>query len=410
MALATAHLRPAGRPGVRSAARVLGVVLLGLVPWAAGAQPLIGRAEPTTGPVEPILRLAAEQRYDDDVLLSQATGAPGAYLTKIMPQVGLKLAQPTVRFDGLYGADILIRDAGGQVSFDQRAALLLQTRPSRRAEVDAVAQFWDTTDPLSLPRFGLARTLARIIYGRAEVGWRQTFAPRWSFVLGYRFEGAKVDEPAHPAGFLNAPAVAIEHRLTRRADIGADYRVQLFKFGSNNAIAQSPGVLWRYRLSRSATIRLSAGAAFYVEHQHPEKNGVVPRFEVAVTQRITSRVDWIFLAGHDLVGASGFSTAVWADYANLTISWQVLQKLRLFGYGSFFRNGAMPNVGVFPLGWNHDGVAAGYGFGAGAEWRFNRNVAVQASYDRIDQVGGLDTGQTSLTRNIVAARLIVDAF
>lgn len=386
------------------------VPLLALLPVVAAAQPLLGHAEPTSGPVEPILRLAAEQRYDDDVLLTQAAGAPGAFLTKIMPQVGLKLAQPSLRFDGFYGADVMIRDQAGQVSLDHRAALLLQTRPSARSEVDAVAQFWDTTDPLALPRFGLARTLARIIYGSAEVGWRQRFAPRWSFVLGYRFEGAQVDEPDHPPGFLNSPSIALEHRLTRRTDIGVDYRLQLFRFGNNTGIAQSPGVLWKYRLSRSANIRISAGAAFYVEKADPQKNGIVPRFEVAVSQRITSRVDWIFIGGHDLVGASGFSTAVWADYASLTLSWQVLQKLRLFGYGSFFRNGSMPNVGVFPLGWNHDGVAAGYGFGAGAEWRFNKNVAIQVAYDRLDQVGGVDTAQASLTRNIVAARLILDAF
>ncbi len=61
----------------------------------------------------------------------------------------------------------------------------------------------------------------------------------------------------------------------------------------------------------------------------------------------------------------------------------VTRTLRLFGYGSFFRNGPMPNIGVFPLKVDQEkGVAAGYGLGAGAEWRFNRNVAVQASYDR----------------------------
>jgi hypothetical protein len=405
------HPRPARKPACRLVLLAVVACLFGLVPGSASAQPLwVRAAEPQTSPVQPILRIAAEQRYDDDVLLTQGENAPGAHLTKIMPQVGLKISQPTTRFEGFYGADFLFRDAGGEVIIDHRAALLLQTRLSRTAEVDGAAQFWDTSDPLALPRQGLARTLARTIYGRAELGWRQTFAPRWSFVLGYRFEGAKVDEPDHPPGFLNSPAIAVEHRLTRRADIGADYRLQLFKFGSNNAVANSPGVLWRYRLSRSATIRLAAGVAFYSEHQDPQKNGVVPRFEIGVTQRITSRVDWIFLAGHDLVGASGFNTAVWADFATLTIGWQVLQKLRLFGYGSFFRNGPMPNVGVFPLGWNHDGVAAGYGAGGGAEWRFNRHLAVQASYDRIDQVGGLDTGQPTLTRNIVAARLTVDAF
>ncbi|HSP18557.1 MAG TPA: hypothetical protein VLQ79_03525, partial [Myxococcaceae bacterium] len=63
--------RPAHEPARRRPLRVLGVVLLALLPFGASAQPLLGRAEPTSSPVEPILRLAAEQRYDDDVLLTQ---------------------------------------------------------------------------------------------------------------------------------------------------------------------------------------------------------------------------------------------------------------------------------------------------------------------------------------------------
>ena len=368
------------------------------------------RSEPS-GPVEPILRVAVEERYDDDQLLTGGENPPGAFLTKVMPQVGLRLNQRTTRFEGFYAPDLLIRNSSGDVAVDHVAALELHTEASRTANVDGIAQFWDTSDPLSLPRQGLARTLARTIYGRADVDWRQQFAPRWSFLLGYHFEGAKVDEPDHPPGFLNSPSIEVDYRLTRRADIGAEYRLQLFKFGSNNGIAHSPGLVWRYRLSRSANIKITGGAAFYSEHLNPEKDGIVPRFEIDVAQRITKRVDWIFAVGHDLVGASGFSTAVWADYASLTLSWQLLEKLRLFGYGSFFRNGPMPNVGVFPLKVDQEkGVSAGYGVGAGAEWRFDRHVAIQASYDRLDQVGSTDPAQTTLTRNIVAARLTVDAF
>lgn len=392
-------IRGTGAAGLRRR-RALGLATaLGLLPAAAAAEP-----------VEPILRIAAEQRYDDDVLLTRGDNAPGVFLTKVMPQVGLRLKERTTRFEGLYGADLLFRDQGGQLELDHRAALELHTDTSRTDHLDGLAQFWDTADPLALPRQGLARTLARIVYGRAELDWRERFAPRWSFLLGYHFEGTKVDEPDHPAGFLNSPVVEVEYRLTRRADIGADYRLQIFTFGGSNAIAHSPGLLWKYRLTRSMNIKVSGGAAFYSEHAHPEKNGIVPRVEVDVAQRITKRLDWILTVGHDLVGASGFSTAVWADYAGTTLSWQLIEKLRLFGYGTFFRNGSMPNVGVFPLGWNHDGVAAGYGLGGGAEWRFDRHVAIQASYDRLDQVGGIDPAQTSLTRNIVAARLTVDAF
>jgi len=386
--------------------------LLAFVPTQARADlQQVQSAADHAGPIEPILRLAVEQRYDDDVLLTGSQNAPGAWLTKIMPQVGLRLDERRTKLDTFFGPDVLYYSNSGDVKLDYRGALELHTALSRTAHIDTVARFWDTSDPLALPRQGLARTLARTYYGVATFGWRQEFAPRWSFLVGYRFEGAKVEEPDHPPGFLNSPTLEVDYRLTRRADLGVEYRLQLFKFGDNNAIANSPGLVWKYRVSRSANIKVSAGAAFYREHLDPSKDGVVPRFEIDVAQKITKRVDWVFAVGHDLVGASGFNTAVWADYASATLSWQVIEKLRLFGYGSFFRNGPMPNIGVFPLKVDQEkGVAAGYGVGAGAEWRFNKYVAVQASYDRLDQVGSVDPAQTSLTRNIVAARLTVDAF
>jgi hypothetical protein len=389
---------------------VLGLLVLALAPEAR-AQLQAARSAERSGPLEPILRVAVEERYDDDVLLTGSQNAPGAFLTKIMPQAGLRLDERLTKLETFLGPDILWRSSGGQVQLDYRASFELHSQVSRTAHIDGIAKFWDTSDPLALPRQGLARTLARTYYGIATFGWRQEFAPRWSFLLGYRFEGAKVEEVDHPPGFLNSPSIEVDYRLTRRADLGVEYRLQLFKFGDNNGIAHSPGLIWKYRLSRSANIKVSVGAAFYSEHLDPSKNGVVPRFEIDVGQQITKRLSWLFAVGHDLVGASGFSTAVWADYSSLTLSWQVLEKLRLFGYGSFFRNGPMPNIGVFPLKVDQEkGVAAGYGVGAGAEWRFNRYVAIQASYDRIDQVGSVDPAQTSLTRNIVAARLTVDAF
>jgi hypothetical protein len=402
---------PGRRPNGRSLpGRVLGLLVLALAPEAR-AQMQAAKSAERSGPVEPILRLALEERYDDDVLLTGSQNGPGAFLTKIMPQAGLRLDQRLTKLETYFGPDILYRSSSGEVQLDYRASFELHSDLSRTAHIDGVAKFWDTSDPLALPRQGLARTLARTFYGIATFGWRQEFAPRWSFLLGYRFEGAKVDETNHPPGFLNSPSMEVDYRLTRRADLGVEYRLQLFKFGDNNGIAHSPGLVWKYRLSRSANIKISGGAAFYSEHLDPSKNGIVPRFEIDVGQQITKRLSWVFNVGHDLLGASGFSTAVWADYSSLTLSWQVLEKLRLFGYGSFFRNGPMPNIGVFPLKVNQsEGVAAGYGVGAGAEWRFNRYVAVQASYDRIDQVGSIDSSQASLTRNIVAGRLTVDAF
>jgi hypothetical protein len=66
---------------------------------------------------------------------------------------------------------------------------------------------------------------------------------------------------------------------------------------------------------------------------------------------------------------------------------------------------------VFPLKVDQEkGVAAGYGLGGGAEWRLQPARGDPGQLRPLDQVGSVDPAQTSLTRNIVAARLTVDAF
>src|SRR5262249_2291323 len=134
-------------------------VFVTLVPAEVRAQLQAARAAEPSGPLEPILRLALEQRYDDDVLLTGSQNAPGAWLTKIMPQAGLRLDQRRTQLDTFFGPDILYYSNSGDVKLDYRGALELHTQLSRTARIDTVARFWDTSDPLSLPPQPLARTL-----------------------------------------------------------------------------------------------------------------------------------------------------------------------------------------------------------------------------------------------------------
>src|SRR5512138_2079250 len=170
---------PHRRPARNGALGTLLAALLALVPTEGRADLRAERAAEPSGPIEPILRLAVEERYDDDVLLTGSQNGPGAFLTKIMPQLGLRLNQRRTFLETFYGPDILWRSSSGQVQLDHRAALELHTDASRTAHIDALGRFWDTSDPLSLPRQGLARTLTRTLYGIAQLGWRQEFAPRW---------------------------------------------------------------------------------------------------------------------------------------------------------------------------------------------------------------------------------------
>src|SRR5215813_15611709 len=99
---------PGWRPGVRAAAAVLALLPV----HALGQMHALVEERPRPG-VEPILRIAAEQRYDDDVLLTGSQNAPGAFLTKIMPQVGLRLDERRTKLDTFFGPDILYYSNSG---------------------------------------------------------------------------------------------------------------------------------------------------------------------------------------------------------------------------------------------------------------------------------------------------------
>jgi len=94
------------------------VAVAALVPMGARAELQATRASEHSGPVEPILRLALEERYDDDVLLTGSQNAPGAFLTKIMPQAGLRLDQRRTQLDTFLGPDILYYSNSGDVKLD----------------------------------------------------------------------------------------------------------------------------------------------------------------------------------------------------------------------------------------------------------------------------------------------------
>ena len=114
-----------------------------------------------------------------------------------------------------------------------------------------------------------------------------------------------------------------------------------------------------------------------------------------------------FAMGHDLVGASGFSGAVWADYASLMAAHRFTAKLSAFGAASFFRNGRAP--GEYYTEWrNTTNVSQGYAVGGGVEYRLSRKLALQGAVDRIAQVGAADTAAAGdLTRNVFALRLVM---
>jgi hypothetical protein len=161
----------------------------------------------------------------------------------------------------------------------------------------------------------------------------------------------------------------------------------------------------RYRLTRPTTLTVRAGPVSY-RGPGGQERGWVPRVNLEL-MREGELLDVGVAVGHDLVGASGFANAVWADYASMVLARRFTQRFNVFGAASFFRNGRAPDMewGVF------DGsptVSQGYALSGGVEYRINRQVSAQGAVDRIAQVGVAETaGAGDLTRNVFAVRLVV---
>jgi hypothetical protein len=355
--------------------------------------------------LQPTLRLFAEERYDDDVLLrTEAGSAGGQLMTKLSPQAGVEVRDHTLTLKSWYAADFIFRHGSGNSSLDHRGSLNVKKMFTERLSMDADLRVWRVSDPTSLPRLGMARTLSPILYGRAELAGNYRITPRWTGRVGYRFEGARIFEEGSTGGVMHSPYVEGLYRLSRRTDVGARYRLQYFGFGQESADSNAVLAEFRHRFSHVTTLTARGGPAYYRSRVNGA-TGLVPVVNVEL-ERVHEQLELGLVLGHDLVGASGFASALWADYASFIGGYRFQPRLRAFWAASVYRNGAPPNVGAFGVGPS----ASGYALGGGVEWRINQMVSVQGTFDRLSQFGGpVDAAGAQLSRNIVAGRLTIQA-
>jgi hypothetical protein len=351
------------------------------------------------------LRIAVEERYDDDFRLSEAGG--GQFMTKLTPRLGLELKDPRSKGEAFYATDLLVRHGSGDASIEHRGGLELGYTVSRRLQLDFTGRIFRVTDPTSLPREGVARTLSPTLYGQGRVSATGRATRRWDLRASYGFEGAKVYEEGSQPGFVHTPSVEAWYRSTRRLSLGMEYRYQGFLYGEEFSQAHGAFAGLRYRLTRPTTLTVRGGPVLYTS---PEgESGWLPRV-IAMLEREGELFDLGAAVGHDLVGASGFEHALWADFASLTIARRFNGRLSVSAAASYFRNGRAPNEGAFQL-YESPYVSQGYAVEGGVEYRLNRYVALQGMANRIAQVGAGDAAAgVNLARNVLAIRLLISAW
>ncbi len=384
------------RQAAWGARALLWAVVAAVAPWPSGARAGVE--------VTPGLRIGLEERYDDNALLAQA-GA-GQLMTKLTPQAGLDARGRTFEAGGWYAADLSLRHGSGSFSVDHRGKLKLLARFSERAWVDGALSAWRVSDPTSLPRLGVAATLSPVLYGRAEAGAHALLADRWTAGLGYRFEGARIYDERGQAGYAHSPWVDAWFKASRITELGMELRLQQFVFGPETDSAASAAASVRHRFTRQVHVLLRAGAGAFQGAQGLGPRPY-PRLHLEVG-REGERVDVGLALGHDLMGASGFTAALWADYGSAVVDWRVLEPLKLFGAASVYRNGHAPDLGFWPP--DAAGAAQGYTLAAGLEWRVSGALAFKLQGDRYAQIGAAVPGAVNVSLNVLSARVVVTPF
>ncbi len=358
--------------------------------------------------VEPRARVSLEERYDDDFRLNDAGVTGGQMMTKVTPRLGLDMKDPTLKLESYYAADLLMRHGSGRVTLDHRGGLMVNKRLSRRLRVEVSGSIYRVTDPASLPRDSVARSTDPVLYGQSRVYASGRLSRVVDVGAGYSFEGVRVLTADSAAGFVHTPFAELWLRTTRRLSLGAEYRYQGFVFGDNFQQAHGAFGALRYRLSRQTTFTARGGPVFFTAEDGT--GGVIPRVKLELLHE-AGPFDMGLVAGHDLVGASGFTNALWADFAGLVLNRHFNDRVSVYGMASFFRNGRAPGEGAFT--WEGGArVAQGYALGAGLEFKINRYVSMQTAVDRIAQVGMDEevAAGMNLTRNVAAVRLHMKAW
>jgi hypothetical protein len=344
----------------------------------------------------PGLRL--ESRYDDDPRVT--TGGGGQLLSKVMPQVGLRMRDPTLTLEAGYAAALLMRHGSGTTTLDHHAWLRGHKELSRLLRLELDGGLYRVTDPLSLPRESLGRPAEPLLYGRLRVGAGARLSQRVELRAGWLLEHARTLEGEQRSGGLSAPSAEAWWRASRRLSLGVEYRYQAFTYGADTSHAHGGAAALSWQPGRMWRLTARAGPLLYTGRQGLQ--GLLPRASLELVRE--GPLELAVTAGHDLVGASGLADAVWADWLSVTLSRRLTSRLSAHAAAQAFRNGRPPSQGWL----SGESVASGYALAAAVEFRLQRYMALQGAVSHIAQVASAELASgVDLARNVFALRLVL---
>ncbi len=367
-----------------------------------------------------------DSAYDDNVYNSRGSD----FVNRITPHASYRLIDPRVKLEMVYDFSYWTYALGkAQNSLNHRAGVALETQVTRRLVLKVADEFSRAEDPGFLSRMGVVAPQIGIFDNVADAAMGINVVRRVFAGVGYTYHWARFDEynamqaMAYPPLYDGAEhdvQGTTDYMVTRRDELRFAGRFQMFTAGPQATDANrwdigatySPTAGWRHQFLPTLEATADAGPVFYdslaASHNIVDGMGRQVSPQSGWTWRGAFLIrfntpSWRASAGyvHDLIGATGAGTALWADALYAQAGYHYLEKFDAhIGFG-YFRNGAAVNQP-----WAYDGVT-GDTF---VDWRVVDYFRIGAYYTLRWQEAGpgvVAAGQfPSVTRNIVGIRLL----
>jgi len=366
-----------------------------------------------------------DSAYDDNVYNSRGSD----FVNRVTPHASYRLIDPRVKLETSYDFSYWTYALGkAENSLNHRADVSVEGHPTRRLTLQASDEFSRAEDPGFLSRIGVVAPQIGIFDNVADALIGVNIVRRVFASLGYtnhfasfdRYNATMTDLPPLYDGMEHDAQAFTSFAVTRRDDLRFTGRAQLFTAGPQSidstrwdiGATYSPTVGWRHQFLPTLEATADAGPAFYQSLGGASNIVDAMGVQVAPTSGWTWRgsallrfntPSWRSSIGyvHDLLGATGAGTALWADALYAQAGYHYLEKFDAHvGFG-YFRNGAAVNQP-----WAYDGITAD----TFVDWRVVDYFRVGAYYTLRWQETGpgvVGAGQfPNVTRNIVGIRLL----
>jgi hypothetical protein len=365
-----------------------------------------------------------DSAYDQNVYNSRGPD----FVNRVTPHGSYRLIDPRVKLQASYDFSYWTYALGkAENSLNHRADLSVEGHPTRRLTLTVADEFSRAEDPGFLSRMGVVAPQIGIFDNVADAAIGVNIARRVFGGLGYTYHWARFDAFTPMQAATYPPLFdGAEHdvqgtttfAVTRLDDLRFGGRFQLFTAGPQDTDANrwnigasySPTLGWRHQFLRVLEATADAGPVFYDRlsgSQNLAAFGALPpgsgwTWRAGAQLRYVTPT-WRAAAGyvHDLIGATGAGSALWADAIYGQAGYHYLEKFDAHVGLGYFRNGAAVNEP-----WAYGGLIAD----TFVDWRVVDYFRVGAYYTlRWQEAGPGVVGAAqfpSVTRNIVGIRLL----